>query len=258
MQGQGSRELGIAPGFDERRYLVLTREIICGHQETVVTCADCNSLLPRSFWERLSFQRFMVELGAYRVTELTSCLAKGYFERTVPTRESVESAWAKLRGTLLHYAVRSLGWSELQARMSFENDGRSVTILGHADAYDPETSTIYELKTTRFAEWQAENGYIPHENHVAQIQCYQTMLEQHGIPVKRLVMVYVDDCTIHTKQGPLGDRRGWMIQRASVLHKALLTQQSPGAEVGYWCRYCSFFTMCPRKQEASLYRKDRK
>jgi CRISPR/Cas system-associated exonuclease Cas4 (RecB family) len=142
--------------------------------------------------------------------------------------------------------------------MTFEIDGQTVNVLGHVDAYDPETATIYELKTTRFAGWQVENGYIPHENHVAQVQCYQTLLEQYGIPVKRLVLVYVDDSTIHPKLVPLGNRREWMIQRASAVHKALLTQELPRAEVGYWCRYCSFFTICPRKQEASLYRKDRK
>lgn len=82
---------------------------------------------------------------------------------------------------------------EAQVKMTFELDGRTITIVGYVDAYDPETATIYDLKTTRFVKWQAEKGFIPRENHIAQVQCYYTLLDRYGIPVNRLVLVYVDD-----------------------------------------------------------------
>ena len=102
--------------------------------------------------------------NTYHVTELTGCLAKAYFSRTRQVQEMVESAWAKLRGSMLHYVVRSLGWSELKVSMRFPLKAEEITIVGHVDGYDPETATVYDLKTTRFVKWQAEKNFIPQRN----------------------------------------------------------------------------------------------
>jgi CRISPR/Cas system-associated exonuclease Cas4 (RecB family) len=166
----------------------------------------------------------------------------------------VESAWRKLRGTLLHYAGRSFGWSELRVKTAFELDGQIITILGHVDAYDPETATIYELKTTRFVNWQHEKGYIPRENHIAQIQCYFTLLDNYGIPVNRLVLVYLDDLNILAEPVPLGSRKVWMIQRATLLHRALQNSLACEPELGFACRYCSFIRVCPKSDAAAQFR----
>jgi CRISPR/Cas system-associated exonuclease Cas4 (RecB family) len=198
----------------------------------------------------MTWKRFEPEPDTYHVTALTSCLAKSYFERTCSVEESVESAWAKLRGSLLHYADRSLGWSELRVKVTYELDGRTITIIGYVDAYDPETATVYDLKTTRFVKWQAEKSIIPRENHIAQVQCYYTMLDLYGIPVNRLVLVYVDDKTILPKEVPIGRRRQWLIERATVLHRALAKSEVPEPEVGSGCVYCPFIKMCPMGAEA--------
>jgi CRISPR/Cas system-associated exonuclease Cas4 (RecB family) len=179
---------------------------------------------------------------------------QSYFERTLTTEESVESAWKKLRGTLLHYAGRSFGWSELRVKTAFELDGRIITILGHVDAYDPDTATIYELKTTRFVNWQHEKGFIPRENHVAQIQCYSTLLDNYGIPVDRLILVYLDDQNILPEQVPLGSRKVWMVQRATLLHRALQNSKICEPETGVGCRYCSFVTVCPKSDVAARFK----
>lgn len=134
--------------------------------------------------------------------------------------------------------------------MTHELDVETITIVGHVDAYEPETATIYDLKTTRFVKWQAEKGFIPHENHVAQVQCYYTLLDHYGIPVNRLVLIYADDQTILPKQVPLGSRKEWMITRATALHRALLADQIPESEVGPSCVYCPFINHCPRIVEA--------
>jgi CRISPR/Cas system-associated exonuclease Cas4 (RecB family) len=194
--------------------------------------------------------RFVPELGTYHVTTLTSCLAKAYFERTSSIEENVESAWAKLRGSLIHYVTRSIGWSELRVRMSFDLAGEKINVIGYVDAYDPETATVYDLKTTRFVNWQADKGFIPHENHIAQVQCYYTILDNYGIPVNRLVLIYVDDKNIVTKQVPLGNRRQLMIERATLLHKALMSSELPNPEVGSGCKYCCFLETCPQKSNA--------
>jgi CRISPR/Cas system-associated exonuclease Cas4 (RecB family) len=142
--------------------------------------------------------------------------------------------------------------------MTFELDGRTITIVGYVDAYDPETATIYDLKTTRFVKWQSEKGFIPRENHVAQIQCYYSLLDLYGIPVNRLVLVYVDDRTILAKRIPLGSRKEWMIKRAAALHRALRKSETPEAEVGSGCVYCHFIELCPKSAEASRVKEGKK
>ena len=198
--------------------------------------------------------RFASEPGTYHVTSLTNCLTKSYFERTSSAEETVESAWAKLRGSLIHYVTRSIGWSELRARMTFDLEGEKITIVGYIDAYDPETATIYDLKTTRFVNWQADKGFIPRLNHIAQVQCYYTMLDLYGIPVSRLVLIYVDDKNIVTRQVPLGSRKQWIIQRATLLHRAFMSSGLPKPEVSSGCKYCSFVEVCPQKPEALKFR----
>jgi CRISPR/Cas system-associated exonuclease Cas4 (RecB family) len=118
--------------------------------------------------------------------------------------------------------------------------------VGSIDAYDPETATIYDLKTTRFAKWQLEKTLIPRENHVAQVQSYFTLLGNYGIPIDRLVLVYVDDKDIVPLQVPLGNRREWIIRRATALHTALENRETPTPEVGFACKYCAFASICPQ------------
>jgi CRISPR/Cas system-associated exonuclease Cas4 (RecB family) len=205
----------------------------------------------------MTWRRFLPEPNNYHVTALTRCLANSYFDRTFTAEESVESAWAKLRGSLLHYAGRSFGWNELQAKMSFVLDSQTMTIVGHVDAYEPETATIYDLKTTRFVKWQDEKGFIPRENHIAQVQCYYTLLDQYGIPVNRLVLVYMDDQAIVAKQAPLGSRKQWMIERATALHRAVEKSEVPEPEVGSLCVYCPFIKLCPKSPEALRMKEDK-
>jgi CRISPR/Cas system-associated exonuclease Cas4 (RecB family) len=141
--------------------------------------------------------------------------------------------------------------------MTHELDGETITIVGHVDAYEPETGTVYDLKTTRFVKWQAEKGFIPRENHIAQVQCYYTLLDLYGIPVNRLVLIYADDQTILPKQVPLGSRKQWMIERAIVLHIALKKSEIPEPEVSSLCVYCPFIKLCPRSAEALRVKEDK-
>jgi CRISPR/Cas system-associated exonuclease Cas4 (RecB family) len=84
----------------------------------------------------------------------------------------------------------------------------------------------------------------------ARVQCYATLLGQYGIAVDRLVLVYVDDKEILPKEVSLGDRREWMIQRATILHNSLKASVLPKPEVGGTCKYCPFIDQCPRSSEA--------
>ncbi len=228
----------------------VSRSLMCDHNQKVQECTECNSLLPSSLWARMNWQRFQPEANTYHVSTITNCLAKAYFDRTSPCDETVGSAWSKLRGTMLHYIVRSLGWSELAVKMQFELDGESITITGHLDAFEPESATIYELKTTRFVKWQAEKGHIPRESHTAQIQCYATLLGLYGIAVNRLILVYVDDKELVPKEIPLGSRRQWMIERATTLHRSLKDLVPPEPEPGGSCKYCPFVKQCQQNPEA--------
>jgi CRISPR/Cas system-associated exonuclease Cas4 (RecB family) len=176
-------------------------------------------------------------------------LAKAYFSRTKQVQETMESAWAKLRGSMLHYVVRSLGWSELKVSMKFLVNQEDITIIGHLDAYDPETATVYDLKTTRFVKWQAEKGFIPRESHVAQLQSYSTLLDKYAIPVNRLVLVYADDQEIVPREIPLGNRREWLTQRTAILHSSLKNEKLPQPEPNAMCKYCPFIDICPAYKE---------
>jgi CRISPR/Cas system-associated exonuclease Cas4 (RecB family) len=173
-------------------------------------------------------------------------LRKACLDAVSPADETVESAWAKVRGTLLHYVGRSLGWNELAVKLTFRANDDKITIVGFVEAYDPETATIFDLKTTRFVKWQAEKKFIPRGNHSVQVQCYATMLENYGISVARLVLVYVDDKDIVPVQVPLGNRREWMIRRATYLHEAFAKKQEPMPEVSSSCKYCSHASTCPQ------------
>jgi CRISPR/Cas system-associated exonuclease Cas4 (RecB family) len=206
----------------------------------------------------MTIDRFAPEPNTYHVTSLTSCLAKSYFERTTPVEESVESAWSKLRGSLIHYLGRSLGWNELRVKTTFELVGQTISIIGYVDAYDPATATTYDLKTTRFIKWQDEKGFIPRQNHIAQVQCYYTLLSLLEIPVRRLVLVYVDDQNILAKQVPLCNRKEWMMQRATLLSGALATSEAPEPEPDSSCRYCPFIRACPKGTEAIKTKEDKK
>jgi len=128
--------------------------------------------------------------------------------------------------------------------MRFQLSNETITITGHIDAFEPETATIYDLKTTRFAKWQAEKGYVPKENHIAQIQCYATLLDPYGIAVNRLVLIYADDKELIPKEVPLGNRRQWMIERATALHRAFKQTTLPTPEPGSFCKYCPFTDQC--------------
>jgi CRISPR/Cas system-associated exonuclease Cas4 (RecB family) len=152
----------------------------------------------------------------------------------------------------IHYVGRSLGWSELQVKMRFELNAETITVVGHVDAYDPETATVYDVKTSRFVKWQEEKGFIPRENHVAQVQSYYTLLGLYAIPVSRLVLVYVDDTSIVAKEVSLGNRKEWMIERASILHTALTLRQIPEPDPGTWCKYCPFTQICAIRKEVSV------
>jgi len=176
-------------------------------------------------------------------------LAKAYFSRTRQIQETVESAWAKLRGSMLHYVVRSLGWSELKVSMKFLHNEEEITIVGHVDAYDPETATVYDLKTTRFVKWQSEKGFIPRESHAVQLQSYSTLLGNYAIPVNRLVLVYADDRDIVPREVPLGNRREWLTQRAALLHSSLKNEKLPQPEPNAFCKYCPFIDVCPAYKE---------
>jgi CRISPR/Cas system-associated exonuclease Cas4 (RecB family) len=228
------------------------RSIVCNHNQKVQECDECNALLPSSFWNRMMWQRFQAEPNTYHVSTLANCLAKAYLERTASSNEPLSSAWAKLRGTMLHYVVRSLGWSELAVKMRFELEGDNITIAGHIDAFEPESATVYDLKTTRFVKWQAEKGFIPRENHVAQVQCYATLLGIYGIAVNRLVLVYADDKELIPKEVPLGNRKQWMVERATILHRSLKAGAPPTAEVDNSCKYCLFMSECPRSLRATM------
>jgi len=129
--------------------------------------------------------------------------------------------------------------------MAVNHNDKTIELVGHIDAYDPEKGIIYDFKTTSFLTWQLEKRKLPHEHHVRQIQAYDVLLSDYGFPVNRLELWYMDDRT-----PPLRivvrreDIKKWLVSRLETLHESVTKTREPRIEASYVCRMCSFIEVC--------------
>lgn len=223
----------------------MTGQILCEHGKNLAECEICGDSYPSQLLSWLGYRRFVAKIGTYHLTAVVGCLRRTFYDFTQPESETLRSLWMKQRGRMLHMITHAFGWRELPVCMQLEYGGRTVELVGHVDAYDPNKGVVYEFKTTSHLPWQLESGKLPHVHHVNQIRGYDVLLSNYGLCVNQLELWYMDDLTPPTKIIVQRENiKEWLVDRTKALHKSLLDNEEPASEPSYICKYCLFSGTC--------------
>ena len=195
-------------------------------------------------WLLKAAQKFSVKLfdrDTITVTEVTfPCLRKAYFDRTrrkLPTPVEALKVLGSEIHALLQDAMREEGW---ETEVSVAIDVGNLRLVGRADAvrYDGNGRAIevIEIKTSNGLKEAAL------DSHVLQLQAYMTILgAKHGY------IVYIDRASGRVRVFKVRpDKRALreVIQRAKVLHEALVNHRAPLPKRGPWCGLCPHKWSC--------------
>jgi len=230
----------------------MSKDLYCRHNRQVLECPECMRLLPVSVWHELSWEGRTLAPNTYYVTMLTSCPLLQYWDVKKPevAKDTVEGAWAKKRGYYLHYFDKAFGWHELSVHSIVKYRSQELLVLGRIDAYNPQLQTLYEIKTTAWASWQLEKRKsIPRKYDIQQVQCYATMLKAYRLPVKRLVLVYIDYLEICPIEVKFENRTAWIRQRVLSLHNGITRDKPPEPETSWFCTKCPYLSICSAGRE---------
>jgi CRISPR/Cas system-associated exonuclease Cas4 (RecB family) len=209
------------------------------------------------------------------VTDLTGCLRKSWFSRTISMPVSVHSLLVMFSGLALHDSFERSGDDNSFSELDLEWDG----VVGRADRLYKD-GVLVDYKTTR---WMVPSR-LPYGSHQLQLQIYAHMLKKMGREVKRAFIQYVDvsgptKCTSGSKyakcntlvilkdgqfvcpkcekvypEGHLGamrvevditqDVEQYIIQSRDMLQSAIDNHTQPLPDPGWLCGYCQFNTIC--------------
>ncbi|AKG38736.1 MAG: PD-(D/E)XK nuclease family protein [Infirmifilum sp.] len=167
------------------------------------------------------------------VTEVTGCLLRSWYMRTMAGPISDEKIVILLLGDDVHYLINSqfpLGEGE----KSFEREYKGVTIKGRVDRIAGEL--IFEFKTASNIPRE------PREHHVDQMQLYFWLAEKN-----KGFLVYVSKTTGQVKAFPIirdEQRIQTLLERAESLSNSLRLAVPPAPEKGWLCEYCEFRDRC--------------
>ncbi len=185
----------------------------------------------------------------YSVTEIVGCQRKSLYKQLGISKEellgdgTIESMWGTVRGDFLHQMTYAYKWREMDMEYYVPlKDGRIATLAGRLDMYDWKTKTIIDLKTTKFVRWQIKQGFLPREEHILQLQCYQTMFSEY-MPVENLNIVYADMSDIVTYKVEKRDVSKWINTRIQEIENAK-TEKILDGEVSGLCKFCKYQTKC--------------
>jgi len=222
--------------------------VLCECNNAIVDCPTHGNGLTTKILCGLAARRFEFRVGTYHVTEICTCLRRGYLERKHSHDETYKGLWIKQRGNALHRQVTHAfrGWKELSVCMPIALKGETINLVGHIDAYDPDRSEMTEFKSTRYLKWRQKTGKLPHEHHVLQLLAYYTIWTgSYGFPVKSLSVAYMDDETppVPYEIEPR-DMKDWLATRTIALHRSVVEDSMPEAEPGPCCIYCWFKDKC--------------
>jgi CRISPR/Cas system-associated exonuclease Cas4 (RecB family) len=209
------------------------------------------------------------------VTDLTGCLRRSYYDKTIGALEYPHQNIARFLGTSVHKALE-LKDEHLTSEMHLEG----FNVVGTADVVY-KNGRIVDYKTTR---WLVP-AKLPYGSHVTQINIYAAMLRAQGHPVTSAAIQYIDlsgatkcrACSIPYEPNvggyaacpqcanrvptahlgamlvevPLEDNPtvvDWINLREKMLTLSLETSTLPDPEVGFLCNYCAFKTQCQEAQ----------
>jgi len=203
------------------------------------------------------------------VTDLTSCLRKAYYAKTVEVAEPVHTMLARTLGTLTRGGLEKSDDNVL-CEMPVEYGG----VVGRIDTYYPQKGVIADIKTTR---WLYADR-LPYGTHALQVNIDGLMLEKTGMPVNGLQIQYIDmsgptkcrkcksaisyvngeyrcnNCSAVIPNAHLGavvvdipkmpDVEVVFNHKVGQLKACLDSQKMPAKEPGYICDYCQFSDLC--------------
>lgn len=173
------------------------------------------------------------------VTEVTGCLRRSWYIRTMAGPLSDEKIVILLLGDDVHYLINSqfpLGEGE----KSFEREYREVTVKGRVDRIAGDY--IFEFKTASSIPRE------PRDHHVDQMQLYFWLTDKN-----KGFLVYVSKTTGQVKAFQIqrdDERIKGLLQRVVLLSDSLKQAVPPEPEKGWLCDYCEFKEYCPVFREA--------
>jgi CRISPR/Cas system-associated exonuclease Cas4 (RecB family) len=209
-------------------------------------------------------------MSTIHVTDLTGCIRKAWYEKTIETAEYPHEMLTRWIGTKIHSAVE--GSDEL---MDSELPVVWDSLVGKSDIVYHD-GRIVDLKSTR---WMMP-AKLPYGSHVLQVNIYAFMLRQMGREVTKLQIQYIDasgptkcracrlivrkydgeyrcpSCGKAVKNAHLGamlveipimrdeEVLERIQERKENLENAMAMGIAPEKEPGYLCAYCSHIDLC--------------
>ncbi len=211
------------------------------------------------------------ERTGIHVTDLTGCLRKAFYTKTLTAAEYVHSNLYRLIGTIAHSVLENHGPDE-----EAEVEIKAMGLEGKMDVY--RNGRIIDFKSTR---WLTPSK-LPYGSHELQVNIYAEMLRQIGKEVTSAAIQYIDmsgptkckSCNAlyepdkmgrlscpkcgkssnesHTGavlvEIPLMERseiQKLITERRDALLKALETGKKPKDEPSFLCKgYCPFLEIC--------------
>lgn len=195
--------------------------------------------------EQNGFRKF--RKNTFSVTDVVNCKRNTFYKKNNVPRENIESVselWSSVRGNLLHELSSAYSWNELEGEMKVcLCDGSEVTVCGRLDMYDHISKTIIDLKTVTDLKKKIEEGLIPLDSHVKQIQAYYTIFSK-TIPIENLNLVYADNSDMINFEIPIVDVSLWIKNRVTNIKRVLNESNVPEGEVSSKCKFCRYQNMC--------------
>lgn len=212
------------------------------------------------------------ERTGIHVTDLTGCLRRSFYDKTVTMAEFVHSKLYRVTGTALHARLEGDDRDTVQTEVPLS----ALGIVGTADVVYSD-GRIVDYKSTR---WMIPSR-LPYGSHNIQVNIYAEMLRQMGREVASLAIQYIDmsgpykckSCKIvyepdnhghlfcptcgasnpeaHTGvclvEIPIMDSeeiKALIVERRDILNSALESGQPPERETGWLCNYCNHTAIC--------------
>jgi len=152
--------------------------------------------------------------------------------------------WDSVRGDLLHQLTYAYKWRELDIEYDITlRDGKVAIPAGRLDMYDWKTSTIIDLKTTKYLKWQIKRGFIPKSEHIIQLQCYSSIFSR-VVPVENLNIIYADMDDIIAYKIQIKNLNEWVRDRIQKIEDSIMENKMPAGEPSALCKYCKYQTRC--------------
>lgn len=213
------------------------------------------------------------------VTDLTGCLLRAYWSKTVQSPEYVHEKLIRVLGTAMHKRLEDDGESIKKVAVT-EMPLKALGIVGTCDLYY-KSGRVVDYKTTRWIM----PAKLPYSSHELQVNIYAHLLRAMGYEVNSLAIQYIDMsgptkcrkcklpvrpdnygqlmCPRHQEPLPNAHPGAVLIEiplwdpedvdeyigpRVAQLEMSLEAGIEPDAEPSFLCSYCNFVDRCPEGQ----------